>query len=61
MFLPIQPRVQTMAYGTFIFSGEEAETGRAEVFNGYIVCQHLSFRARDFSPHRNTRKHVRRS
>ena len=26
----------------FLFAGDEAETGRTEVFNGYMVCQHLS-------------------
>ena len=29
-----------MAYATF-FTGEEAETDGAEVFNGYKVCQHV--------------------
>ena len=59
MFSPIHPTVQTMACATFFFflhlfsSGEEAETGRAEVFNGYMVCH---FRAHDFSPHHSTRR-----
>ena len=30
---------------SFFFPGDEAETGRTEVFNGYMVCQHLSFQS----------------
>ena len=53
MFLPIHHKVQTLAYTSlflsfflsfFLFSfDDEAETGRADVFNGsYKFCQQLS-------------------
>ena len=38
----LQSRLEVF-FLSFVFLGDEAETGRAKVFNGYMVCQHLSF------------------
>ena len=55
----LESRLWPMRFFKTSFSSEEAETGRAEVFNGYMVCQQLSFQSSYFSPHHSTKKHVR--
>ena len=41
----LESRLWPMRFFKTSFSSEEAETGRAEVFNGYMVCQQLSFQS----------------
>ena len=40
----LQSRLKVL-FLSFFFPGEDAETGRAEVCNGCMVCQHLSFQS----------------